>query len=205
MNGFDILFRLDDVSPVTNRRIIVPEGITFKRLHEIIQLAFGFDNQEKYKFSFDDFSLEIIELNSINPDNINATTEPIDKYFQAFDKAKYMYDFKNKWTVTLEISQVEYEKDYPQFIEYHGRYNPFDECLNKDNFMMLLDMKKNPDKYDNLNDYVDWLEKLKFVNKLNVNESLMQMFNVPFKKVGHRIVEVEVDPNYSLDDFLAKK
>jgi len=71
--------------------------------------------------------------------------------------------------------------------------------------MMLLDMKKNPDKYDNLNDYVDWLEKLKFVNKLNVNESLMQMFNVPFKKVGHRIVEVEVDPNYSLDDFLAKK
>lgn len=205
MNGFDILFTLDDVEPVTSRRIIVPEGITFKRLHEIIQLAFGFENQSKYKFSFNDFSLEIIELNSINPDNINATTEPIDKYFQAFSNVSYMYDFENRWTVTLDISTVEYEKSYPQFIEYHGRYNPFDECLNRDNFMMLLDMKKNPDKYDNLNDYVDWLGKLKYISKLNINESLMHMFNVPFKKVAHRIVEVEVDPSYSLDDFLSKK
>ena len=201
MNGFNICLTLDKVIPVTSRRIIVPEGITFKQLHEIIQLLFGFSNRQKYKFTFEYFSLELMELNSINPDYINATREPIDKYFQAFTKAQYLYDFKNKWSITLDIDEVRYEKKYPEFLGFHGRYNPFDACIDKKNFMMILDMKKNPEKYEDLNDYVEWINHLTYLNKNNVQESLMKMFDVPFKRVGHKIVEVKIDSDNSLDAY----
>ena len=58
MNGFESTFILEEVTPVTERKVMIPSNITFKKLHEIISIVFNLNKNNKYNFYINELKLE---------------------------------------------------------------------------------------------------------------------------------------------------
>ena len=186
MNGFEINMTLDDVTPITQRKLLIPSEITFEKLHETISLVFNLDRKSKYKFVFDDFDLEIKNTQRINRDNIDSRYEKIVKYFQAFNKAIYINNF---WQINMEIKEIDYDKSFPQIVHSKGFYNPLPEIKSVNEFSNLIEKKMNI-KEANTNE-LKLIDKLRRINKLKLQKKLMIMFKVPYKVSNRKIIEVK--------------
>ena len=197
MVGFEIVLTINDSHPVTSRKLKIPYGITFKTLHQIIQIVFGFENKEEYKFVFKDFDFIIKEIEKLDPNWIDARREPIDKYFESFTQCTYYY---GNWVILIDIDVIEYDEEYAQIDTVHGRYNPIEECGDVEEFNHIVDIKRNSLDYDIVK-YGFYVDKIRYINRKIVQKKFMLMFRVPFKEVNNRIVKVKIDPNYSLDRF----
>ena len=197
MVGYEVVLTINDSHPVTSRKVKIPYGITFKTLHRIIQVVFGFENRHEYRFKFKDFDLVLEELDSIDPTLIDSEREPIDYYFEIFSECTYYY---GQWVITIDIDVIDYDEDYAQLDTVHGRYNPLEKFNNVDKFNQMVDIKRNSLDYDVLKYGFD-MDQLKYINRKVIQKKLMLMFKVPFKEVNNRIVKVDIDPNYSLDRF----
>lgn len=53
MKAYQLLIKLLDIEPAVWRRVIIPAETTFKRLHDTIQLAMGWQNYHLYEFEID--------------------------------------------------------------------------------------------------------------------------------------------------------
>ncbi len=86
MKGYNIKVRLKNFKPITWRDLIIPSNITFKGLHEIIQIIMGFDNSHLYDFSFKDSRYNIIDFET-NEDQFLAFDSDsvcINKFFDNY-------------------------------------------------------------------------------------------------------------------------
>jgi len=197
MVGFEVILTINESYPVTTRKIRIPYGITFESLHKIIQIVFGFKDIHEYEFKFDDFPFTIKHIYKLSPDVINALREPVDKYFESFDKCRYTY---GDWLLDINIQIIDYDEVYPKIDTVHGRYNPLEECGNVETFNKIVDIKRNSLDYD-YNEFGNLVDMLKIINRKQVQKKFMIMFNIPYKEVNNRIVKLEIDPNYSLDKY----
>lgn len=189
MNGFETTFILEEVTPVTERKVMIPSNITFKKLHEIISIVFNLNKNNKYNFYINELKLEITDTGSLNRDIIDSRYEKIDKYFQAFDEITYKNDF---WEITVIIIKSKYSKNYPQLISFKGVYNPVPVISSTNEFTEFLEMKKKGD--------VDFKFQFNRVNKLKIQEDLMVLFKVTYEIVDRKIVEVKTQE--TLDNIL---
>ena len=189
MYGFEIRLILAEVTPLVERKLIIPSNISFKKLHEIISIVFNLNKNGKYKFVFDKINLEISDTGSLNRDIVDSRYEKIDKYFQAFSEVTYINDF---WEITLDIRQKDYDERYPQIISFKGLYNPVPEISSTNEFSEFIEMKKNKD--------VSFKFKFKRVNQLKIQEDLMVLFQVTYEIVDNNVIEVKTQK--TLDNLL---
>ncbi|MDD2970903.1 MAG: hypothetical protein PHE02_02070 [Lachnospiraceae bacterium] len=54
MSGYVIKVTIENLHPPVWRRIIIPERITFEDLHDVLQIAFGWENDHMHDFSLPD-------------------------------------------------------------------------------------------------------------------------------------------------------
>lgn len=120
-------------SPVV-RKISVPSGITFRTLHDIIQIVFGWGNYHMYNFMPEDFKIEItcdFEKAELYNEYVNkekdmknmfdglisekslfekqvkdAEFEIIDEYMKLGSKIKYTYDFGDNWVHSIKVLEI---------------------------------------------------------------------------------------------------
>jgi hypothetical protein len=197
MAGFEVVLTIKDSQPITSRKLKIPYGITFKQLHRIIQIVFGFEAVHQYNFRFNNFDYSIEEIERLDPGLIDSRREPIDNYFESFRKCTYYY---GEWVIIIDIEQIDFDEEYAIIETVHGRYNPLEECGNVEEFNRIVDIKRNSLDYDIVK-YGFYVDRLKYINRKIVQKKFMLMFRIPFKEVRNRIVKVEIDPNYSLDRF----
>lgn len=150
MKGYDIKIRLDNYRPLTWRDLIIPEKITFKQLHEIIQAVYGFYDGHLYSFSSRDlyYTIEDSKRSDISWDDIlDSNTTYIDKYFTTLNKMDYEYDFGDGWSFTIEIKKVvDYDKNYPTLKRYKGDYNPMEDCGGVYGLSDIVYYKEHPEE-----------------------------------------------------------
>ncbi len=130
MMGYDIKLRLKDFRPLTWRDIIIPRNITFKDLHNIIQIIFDFEDCHFYNFRVPNTNFEVYDLNRCDPfgDELDSNTTKISKYFDKYSKFEYNYDFGDNWKITIEIKKkIKYDKDYVTIKRFKGKYNPIED------------------------------------------------------------------------------
>ncbi len=180
-HGYDIKIRLNNYKPLTWRDLIIPEGLTFTQLHEIIQLLMDLDDYHTYMFEFKNNPEKVVDFNLIDEweNTIDSNTTIIDKYFDNNKKIIYTYDFGDDWEFTIEVKKkVEIDDEYPIIKRYKGDYNPVEDCggvyilsklvalktgeipISEANeqdmmnleYMMEFDLE---DKQDQLNNYMD--------------------------------------------------
>lgn len=196
MNGFEIIMTLNDVTPLTERQLLIPGNITFKKLHEIISLVFNIECENRYQFLFSDINMVITETNSLNRDMIDSRYEKITKYFQAFSSITYKNNF---WTVNISINEKSYEENYPQILSFKGVYNPFPEISSVKEFNYLLNMKNgvNPTWKELL-----LINKFMWLNKLTLQKQLMDLFDIHYVVKNRKIIAIKNEN--TLDDLLKR-
>jgi hypothetical protein len=192
MAGFELTMKLDDVIPETIRQIAVPSDITFKKMHEIIALTFNLDINGKYKYKISDLDLEIKDTGKLNRDTIDSRYEKVDKYFEAVKKVYYKNDF---WRIIIETKKISYDKDYPQIIGIVNYYNPSPKIQSPEDFSNMLKFKK-----ENQNKFVGLKTDLKRVTKIELQENLMLLFNVPYSKDRKSLHEIKKED--TLENYL---
>jgi hypothetical protein len=122
--AFQIKIKIREIKPEIFRRLIIPEDITFKEMHQIIQAAFGWLDYHAYRFEFGDSVISIPderftaeELYGREMELLDSETTGIDMFFYDHNKGLYEYDFGDMWQHEVKIERViideEVETDLP--------------------------------------------------------------------------------------------
>ncbi len=141
--GYDVKVRLDDFRPLTWRDLIIPAGITFKDLDNVMKILWNFSGYHLSRFTFKD-SWDVItnEFEDIdfNPGERNSKNVIIDDYFENNKKIYWEYDYGDGWSFTIEVKKtVEYDKSYPLIKRFKGEYNPEDDIGGVGGMEMLME------------------------------------------------------------------
>jgi len=160
---YQIKVSIMHIKPLVWRRLLVPAGITFNKLHKIIQAAFGWQDYHLYEFDFGD-----VLVNVPDPEyplgagvmNLNAKREKIDALLPSRKKCVYTYDFGDNWRheiILEQITNAEEETRYPVCIEGAGHRPPEDVGgpPGYEEFLKIIGDHDNPEQ----DDYLEWAEK----------------------------------------------
>ncbi len=148
------------------RRVIVPAGITFRKLHHIIQDAMGWKDSHLHEFTIikDDKPIASItcdEETMHDTARMGHTAELDDQtllaeYFPEYNQFIYLYDFGDDWEhrVLLEKIQDDYPYNYPICIEGEGACPP-EDVGGETGFEDFLAAYNNP-KHSGHKEAVEW-------------------------------------------------
>lgn len=149
--------KISDIEPEIWREILIENDTTFKRLHEIIQLSFGWTNSHLYNFDVNGilFSMPDKEFEHNDLDVKNKVTEFL---IEKGQKAFYTYDFGDNWEHEIEIVDVlkkEKGTRYPKCLD--GRRNgPPEDCGGAPGYEDVIDALTGKDKSE-YEDLLEWL------------------------------------------------
>ncbi|KEZ48809.1 plasmid pRiA4b ORF-3 family protein [Metabacillus indicus] len=112
MKSYIVRIELEESNPLIWRKVIMPAGATYKRLHDIIQnvtnFQSGYPNEGYHLFEFD-----LAEDNKIVTDNEEAYLE-----HQHYKKNKAMYEERLK---SVQLEMLEFEKNYQERLKIEVR------------------------------------------------------------------------------------
>ncbi|HWQ89920.1 MAG TPA: plasmid pRiA4b ORF-3 family protein [Desulfitobacteriaceae bacterium] len=118
------------------RRIIVPYDITFKKLHEIFQIAFDWKEQHLHEFNIYDKDQPLVNLVSSEEalEYPSDTEMLIDKevklsaYIPRYTRLEYIYDLGDYWQHNIEVEKMieDYPRNYPVCLAWEGNVPPED-------------------------------------------------------------------------------
>ena len=152
MKGYQLKITVKGSSPPIWRRVVVPSGITFADLDQIIEYLFGWTHSHLYDFRILDEDLLIIE----EPDSYyeeEANVEIIDDYFYETAKINYTYDFGDCWEHTILVEkEVDYDENFPIVLKSKGP-NLIEDCGGIHEFYNVIDMAE-PFEIDVANRYM---------------------------------------------------
>lgn len=152
---------IDDLSnPEVWRRVTVPSYYTFAHLHQLIQLAFDWENEHLYEFSVSDKkSKTIISELEDEPDltHLEAEETPLGRFFEKKgDKLLYTYDFGDNWTHSLILEKVIPEVSMiPELLDGNGACPP-EDCGGAWGYQNLLNILANK-KHPEYKEHMEWL------------------------------------------------
>lgn len=162
------------------RRLVVPVNISFAKLHQVIQAAFGWKDYHLHEFYI--YGEEKTDISNINhsgyhkdglrpiicligseedleyqDDYVKMKLEKgirLSKYLPA--RIKYNYDFGDNWQHYLEVEEIidDYSYNYPQCLTGEGNTPP-EDVGGKYGYQKFLEIIADPDHpdYDSM---MDW-------------------------------------------------
>ena len=160
------------------RRVIVPADITFRKLHFVIQDAFGWLSYHLYEFYIlkkdkpvaqivcDEEGMEYAECPSSMDNKTNLA-----KYLPKYQQIGYAYDMGDGWEHYIELEKAieDYDKNYPTCVEGKGDCPPEDVGGEGgyDEFLEAISDPKNPE-HENMLEWGEGQEYRKFdINEVN--------------------------------------
>ena len=146
MHGYKIILQLYS-NVETWRELIIPEDITFKQLHNIIQKVFGFYDYHLYDFQVPEkISDDSVDLNSIikTVDYDNSNNVNIHEIFEDNSILLYVYDFGDNWEIVIKVmDKVDYDENTAVITDFKGKYNPLDDMGGIDVFEEIIECIDN--------------------------------------------------------------
>jgi len=83
MTGYKIKIRLDDFRPLTWRDLIIPAGITFHDLHEVIQTVMDLNDYHLYAFTIKNTNFRIVNFDicDVYGEEFDSNITYVDDFF----------------------------------------------------------------------------------------------------------------------------
>lgn len=134
----DLTVKLKLDGQIAWRRIITPVDITFRQLHEILQVAFEWKDYHLYNFNiFDEegkCALNVISeyeeiYESLQDSQILLDSQVnLSEYIKPKYRIVYCYDYGDNWEheITIQGVNTEYDKNYPICLMGEGNAPPED-------------------------------------------------------------------------------
>lgn len=131
---YQLKIRIKDISRDTWRRVLIPSGLNFAELHDIIQCLFEWKNLHYYEF---EVGTQIIALEERNGLGIAKLVDQtlIDPYIRKHAKIKYIYDFHDEWIHEILVEDIFTKRDI-KYLNYKkfpictqmNQSAPIEEC-----------------------------------------------------------------------------
>lgn len=206
MKAYKLKLVFEDINPPVWRRIILPAGATFNRLHETIQYVTNFQS-ELYTYHF--FGVEIDDYFITNNESIldeykgkkyagKTVKQParikIDSYLEEHGHLLYNYDFGDNWNIRVELEDTveDYYFGYPTLLDGEGMAPP-EDVGGPPGFDEFVSVYNDPTHPDYLTTYA-WAESQSYM-PLDITEVNECLKYVKYKKTEWEHVDHE---NYSV-------
>ncbi|MFC7686205.1 plasmid pRiA4b ORF-3 family protein [Ureibacillus sp. GCM10028918] len=193
MKAYIVKLTFKDIQPEIWRRVILPAGATFNRLHETIQHVTNFQSrQEPYHY----FAVNVEDLMITNNEALHEDYKgrkvggrflkqpsrlKIDGYLQKYGVLLYNYDFGDDWYIKVSLEEIveDYYFAYPTLLEGDGVAPP-EDVGGPPGYQEFLKVYHDPAHPDFLSTYA-WAEqqRYKVLDDYEVNERLK---SVKYKK-----------------------
>lgn len=110
-------------NPLLWRKIYVPSHISLDRLHDVLQITMGWENQHLYDFVFDGKPYTILPEHEPDGDSVEVyrLNELVKEKGSVFE---YVYDFGDNWIHQIVVEKIDYMPHEPEVII---------KCLNGEN------------------------------------------------------------------------
>lgn len=204
MKAYLIKVTLEEITPLILRKIIVPADITFKTLHDIIQVSMGWKDSYLYDFNVKEEKLRItcdedtiyeyqlyskMKLTEKNDPNGYVRKmieiEPkhsrdikIDQYLTKWNSIEYIYDFGDYWRHNIALEEIieDYNYHYPKCIEAQGTCPPEDigGTLGYIKFLEIINDKSHCD-YEKLR---EWADDQNYKEVFDIEDTNMNLSNM---------------------------
>lgn len=136
---YHLRIRLDRISPMIWRRLLVTDTTTIAELHAIIQLAFGWSDDHLHQFLIHGKAYGIAYIGGVSFADDPDTVRLADFRFRKGERFFYEYNFYAPWRHEIRLEQivpVAQGHRYPVCIG-GARAIPPDECANPTAFLAL--------------------------------------------------------------------
>ncbi|OOM79894.1 plasmid pRiA4b ORF-3 family protein [Clostridium sp. BL-8] len=208
MKAYKIKITLQGSAPLIWRRVIVPAEITFKRLHDIIQLSMGWSNCHLYDFNLVEEKLRITgdeesiaEYEMYSKIKLTKKNDPygfianllevkpklsskvkIDKYLNQDFNIAYIYDLGEYWKheIALEEKIEDYEYECPMCLEGEGACPPEDigGICGYTEFLEIINNEKHPE-YEETK---EWVSNQHYEDVFDIEKINVHLANMFMKK-----------------------
>jgi hypothetical protein len=118
------------------RRVVVPDHITFKKLHDILQIVFDWKDYHLHDYYIFDGDKPFVNLVCSTEDLedqddlpiIMETDKILSDYMPKYSRIKYIYDFGDNWEHYIEVEKSieNYSANYPKCLDGEGNTPPED-------------------------------------------------------------------------------
>ncbi|MEO4054657.1 plasmid pRiA4b ORF-3 family protein [Solibacillus sp. CAU 1738] len=178
MKAYIVTFTFEDILPTVWRKVIMPAGVTFNRVHEVIQHTTNFQSymepyhyfefpitQEKLIITNNPYTIEAFKADK-NAFHGNAIKQPahnkIDAYIEKYGELVYCYDAGDDWRITIKLDEIvdDYYFGYPTLLDFAGDAPP-EDVGGPPGFAAFLQAYNNPAHPEFLQTYA-WAEKQHF-------------------------------------------
>jgi hypothetical protein len=159
---YQIKVTLRDTRPPIWRRLLVPAGLTLDELHDVLQLAMGWDGSHLHEFRIGSKRFGKSDPNNrqmgLAPIGNERTTHLNMVLGKVGAKAMYTYDFGDSWEHVIVVEKVlppEPGVAYPVCVA--GKLQgPPEDCGGVPGYYNLLEALRDPDheEHENLLDWV---------------------------------------------------
>jgi Plasmid pRiA4b ORF-3-like protein len=136
---YQIRIRLDRISPLIWRRLLLTDATTIAELHAIIQIAFGWGDSHLHQFIIHGKHYGIAYLAGVSfaddPDQVRLA----DFHFRAGERFCYEYNFQVPWRHEIRVEQIVSPapgQRYPVCVG-GARTAPLEECDGPQAFLAL--------------------------------------------------------------------
>lgn len=130
MSGYVLKITIEDTHPPVWRRIVVPEKITFKDLHDMIQIVFGWEDMHLHDFHIPSEDIFIgHEEEDWGSEFYQESETLIERFILDHKWIRYTYDFGDDWRhkIVYEKTDENYDKRYASLLKYRGD-NFIEDC-----------------------------------------------------------------------------
>ena len=142
MKAYILKLTFEDIEPVVWRRVVLPAGATFNRLHELIQRVTNFQSEWTDQ-AIHSFAIELDDVFITDNDGIHEestdkkfagktlrrpTSLKIDTYIEKYGAFDYVYDLGDSWRIHIELEETveDYYFGYPTLLAGEGTAPPED-------------------------------------------------------------------------------
>lgn len=123
MAGYIIKAVIEDTHPPVWRRIAIPEKISFRNLHSILQTVFQWEDVHMHEFTFPRSEGHVV-MKGERDDDAAVEEEQVlaDEFFRVCKWIRYIYDFGDGWRHKLifEKEDADYTARCARVLKYKG-------------------------------------------------------------------------------------
>jgi hypothetical protein len=174
--------------PPVWRQVLVPEKFTFHDLHQLIQLAFGWENCHLYQFSPTGYGSNPVIAIPLKDDweqpDRNAKTTKLEEFFTTEKQSfVYIYDFGDDWTHQIVLEKILSEElKHPVCLAGKGACPP-EDCGGPWGYENIKQILANPshEEYEGMKEWLcldddeEWDANL--FDREEINKVLQRIFN----------------------------
>ncbi|MGG0643176.1 SEC-C metal-binding domain-containing protein [Sporosarcina gallistercoris] len=210
MKSYIVNITMVHVEPTVRRRVIMPAGATFNRLHEMIQQMTNFESHltdqphHFFKVEVDGLCItdnpvlraELKDSKTLTPKL--PTRVKIDTYLEKHKQLIYTYDFEADWRFSIELEEIvdDYHFGFPTLLDGEGTAPPENVggLTGYASFLSIMEDHSHPE-HDHMK---QWVSNARYhsYDKKNINEALkfVKYKKTEWDKIDHANYMIISDP-----------